>query len=264
MKNTPIHKSFVYIREGHILFARYGMDNEFHSHHAAAAVISIDSSFSIETGSMKKNFRAALITPDTYHRTLAGDQRVIVLLLDPEIPGYETFTSRHINDSIIELEHPGLDNLRTISGPLFRGADPDAAWEVYCGIMKIIDESFVTHTKPGMDCRVVKIADKIKKDMPGSINIEELSREVSLSGDRLIRLFREQTGLPLRRYLLWSRVRASAEYLKRGYSLTDAAHEAGFSDSAHMSRTFKENFGFTPSFFFGKGSDVEIIFCDKH
>jgi AraC-like DNA-binding protein len=32
-----------------------------------------------------------------------------------------------------------------------------------------------------------------------------------------------------------------------GGSLTDAAHEAGFADSAHLSRTFRRMFGVAPS-----------------
>jgi AraC-like DNA-binding protein len=32
----------------------------------------------------------------------------------------------------------------------------------------------------------------------------------------------------------------------RGLSLTDAAHEAGFADAAHFTRTMRRHFGVTP------------------
>ena len=35
--------------------------------------------------------------------------------------------------------------------------------------------------------------------------------------------------------------------LARGGTLTDAAHAAGYSDSAHLSRVFRATFGFRPS-----------------
>jgi AraC-like DNA-binding protein len=56
-------------------------------------------------------------------------------------------------------------------------------------------------------------------------------------------LFVEQTGLPFRTYLLWLRLTKAVAVFAGGGSLTEAAHEAGFSDSAHFSRTFRRMFG---------------------
>jgi AraC-like DNA-binding protein len=57
-------------------------------------------------------------------------------------------------------------------------------------------------------------------------------------------LFVEQTGVPFKTYLLWLRlVRAVELYSQGANSLTDAAHAAGFADSAHFSRVFKRTFG---------------------
>jgi len=38
-----------------------------------------------------------------------------------------------------------------------------------------------------------------------------------------------------------------AAHALEGASLTEAAHAAGFFDSAHFSRTFRQTFGFAPS-----------------
>jgi len=42
---------------------------------------------------------------------------------------------------------------------------------------------------------------------------------------------------------LWLRLMRAVERFAAGASLTDAAHEAGFADSAHLSRTFRRMFG---------------------
>ena len=47
----------------------------------------------------------------------------------------------------------------------------------------------------------------------------------------------------------------------RGSSLTEAAHEAGFADSAHLSRTFRATFGIAPSFLFERGR-LSVTFCE--
>lgn len=64
-----------------------------------------------------------------------------------------------------------------------------------------------------------------------------------LSSSRARHLFVEQTGLPFRSYLLWLRITKAVRIMSAGSSLTEAAHEAGFADSAHFSRTFRRMFG---------------------
>lgn len=41
--------------------------------------------------------------------------------------------------------------------------------------------------------------------------------------------------------------------------LTAAAHSAGFSDSAHLSRTFRDYFGVAPSFLFEHRSHISYV-----
>ena len=59
--------------------------------------------------------------------------------------------------------------------------------------------------------------------------------------------FTESVGIPLRPYVRWLRLQRAATAIVTGTPLSLAAAEAGFSDAAHMSRTFKQMFGMTPS-----------------
>ena len=91
----------------------------------------------------------------------------------------------------------------------------------------------------------------------------ELAAEVGLSEDRFMHVFKAQMGLPVRRYLLWLRLHRAARLMKAGVTLTEAAHGAGFADSAHMSRTFKENFGVPPSGFLSPvRGNVRVFVCE--
>ena len=67
-------------------------------------------------------------------------------------------------------------------------------------------------------------------------------------------------GLPAW-FFLWCRLRAAAEIAMRGSSLTEAAHAAGFADSAHLSRTFRSMFGIAPSFLFRRGH-LDVTFLE--
>ena len=47
--------------------------------------------------------------------------------------------------------------------------------------------------------------------------------------------------------MLWLRLQRAASSLQAGLSITDAAHEAGFADAAHLSRVCRRMFGIAPS-----------------
>jgi AraC-like DNA-binding protein len=77
--------------------------------------------------------------------------------------------------------------------------------------------------------------------------LESLAVRCGLSESRLRHLFQRAVGVPLSRYRWWLRLRHVARAVRGGRSLAAAAHDAGFSDAAHLSRTFRRTFGFAPS-----------------
>jgi AraC-like DNA-binding protein len=94
------------------------------------------------------------------------------------------------------------------------------------------------------DPRVQQIIDYAANHLDEPLTLESASRGIYLSPSRLRHLFVEQTGLAFKTYLLWLRlVKAVQTYSDDRVSLTEAAHLAGFSDSAHFSRVFKRTFG---------------------
>ena len=86
----------------------------------------------------------------------------------------------------------------------------------------------------------------------------------SRSMPQLNRWFKRITGVPVRRYRLWHRLFVTANLMSFGKSLTDAAHEAGFSDSSHLNHTFRSMIGMTPSFVFQRSDRLRIFTCPEH
>ena len=66
------------------------------------------------------------------------------------------------------------------------------------------------------------------------IALPDLATQIGLSPQRLRALARQQLGMPLARWRVWTRLRRAAEALQQGQSLADAATEAGFADQAHL------------------------------
>lgn len=97
------------------------------------------------------------------------------------------------------------------------------------------------------DPRIAAAQRFIATRLDRAIRLTDIAREIHLSPSRLAHVFQVATGIPVRRYIQWCRLRAAVEAALQGYSLTDAAHQAGFADAAHLSRTFRAIFGIAPS-----------------
>lgn len=78
---------------------------------------------------------------------------------------------------------------------------------------------------------------------PTNWRAAEVASQLALSESRFLHLFREELGIAWRPYLLWRRMICALQAIINNTSATNAAHLAGFSDSAHLSRTFRKNFG---------------------
>jgi AraC-like DNA-binding protein len=80
------------------------------------------------------------------------------------------------------------------------------------------------------------------------VMLDAVAQAVHTSAFHLARIFREQTGVPVHRYLTRLRLRASVERLVVGAGdLTALALELGFSSHAHFSDSFRREFGRPPS-----------------
>ena len=86
----------------------------------------------------------------------------------------------------------------------------------------------------------------IKERIDRPITLEEVAAAVNLSPSRFRHLFVEETGMALRPYILWLRFQKAWALISQGQTLTEAAHGAGFADSAHLSRTSRRMFGIPP------------------
>lgn len=119
------------------------------------------------------------------------------------------------------------------------------------GVARTIDE--VTRTAaPGssgrpIDARVQEALATMHASTEHHLPLSALADQVALSPSRFGAVFRRDTGIPVRRYLLWLRLIDAVEALSHGENLTQAAHGASFADSAHLSRTFRRMFGMAPS-----------------
>jgi AraC-like DNA-binding protein len=98
-----------------------------------------------------------------------------------------------------------------------------------------------------VDGRIAKALELIRTRIRGPVRLADAAAAAALSPSRFRHLFVQETGAAFRAYVLWSRLNVAIACSMAGGSWTAAAHEAGFADSAHLTRTFKRMFGMNPA-----------------
>lgn len=90
------------------------------------------------------------------------------------------------------------------------------------------------------------------------LTLPEVAERSGLSYDRASHALRQALGLSLKSYQCWRKMNDASVALFTGMSMTEVAHAAGFADSAHLSRTFKQQLGLSPSYL-RQESNVRLV-----
>jgi AraC-like DNA-binding protein len=220
-----------------------GVRGTFHSHHAVQITLALDGWFELETAEARVRSAAAAVAPDTRHAISAGGT-VAFLYIEPESqPGRLALRRLFGAGPLSPVEVPLLGELPRQLLAAFRDTVTSDATLEELGRALIARLSGDEEVAPA-DARVSRVIEWCMAHVATTIRLADAAAVAGLSPDRLRHLFVQHTGLPFKTYLLWLRLLNAVGAYARGESLTDAAHAAGFADSAHFSRTFRRMFGF--------------------
>jgi len=104
--------------------------------------------------------------------------------------------------------------------------------------------AFATDPLPA---KVAEIVRAMQADPMRRVSQEELVRCLDMERTRALRCFKASTGLTFRRFKLWSALQHAALRMAERELVRTAAMDAGFADTAHLSRVFSSMFGLSPS-----------------
>jgi AraC-like DNA-binding protein len=219
--------------------------NEPHSHHAVQVTLALDGDFEFESGSQRIAGDVVAVAPDAPHAFNARGLFAHVYI-EPECRAGRAAASALFkgDEPLARVQGIDLDDVAMDMATAFarhRRNDRELAELGRRAIERLAGGT----SAPEPDARVKKIVAWAQEQLDRPIGLADAAKLVALSKPRIRHLFVEQTGLPFKTYLLWLRLMRGLEAFAGGASLTDAAHDAGFADSAHFSRTFRRMFGTT-------------------
>ena len=191
--------------------------------------------------------RSVLILPNSLHHLRIDSGRMAFLYVDPL--GHDLAALRMRMTDIGSRAAFDLRNERSAIELLGAVADRRLTSEQ---ARRQVGELLGVASGTRADARILDAVRWMREAPCEPHALAELCMRAGLSSSRFLHLFKEVTGVPLRRYRIWNRIGAAARAVARGQSLTDAAHAAGFASSAHFSSAFRDMFGMTPTDLFAR------------
>ena len=217
-----------------------------HSHHAIQIVIALDGKVAISGEDEEwRQGPGLVVKADTVHSFDALGSLGAMLFVDPESNEGAWLSSSVGHDiSII----PAGRIASCVSGFLRFIEQPLESMEIRELIRQCV-QTLSPGAPParGIDERVTKVLVEIQKSDELRITLENAAEMAFLSPSRFAHLFKEQMGLPFRKYMLWRKLTRGMVSIGRERTIADAAHAADFADAAHLTRTFYQMVGMAPS-----------------
>lgn len=250
----------LYIFQHYGFFIGYLPDAAEHRLGSAALCVGIDRPFRLleSEASDWHDARSVLVPPGCLHETQVGGAVMAILFVEPESSDY--FALREIMlDGEWQCLYRLVNEAEIVAAldDIWR-RQPDA--EVVGSLLdRLISVHATGKRQSSLDVRIRRIIELMNEEVNHNRSLQELADAVNLSPTRLIHLFKEEVGVPIRRFRQWRRMRVVATEVAKGATLTEAALGAGFADSSHFSRAFRSMFGITPSAIFGRTAKVQIV-----
>ena len=182
-----------------------------HAHYAHQLMLSTGAPFTVELDGIVHTARRLLVESLRPHAIVAAPAPMLTIYAEPQ---------RLAGAALLAAADAGAPTLDHVAAAL--QAQP---------------------REPLPDPRLRRALDQVDALLSGKVSAAAVADVAHLLLSQLERLFSAQLGLPVRRLVLWRRLRLAIRFILLGSTLTDAAHGAGFADAAHFSRTMRSLFG---------------------
>lgn len=222
--------------------------SEWHDHHAHQIALGLAGEFWFRTerGGSWTKYQAAIVPTHCPHEFEIDGATVAHLFVEPESIEGRALSRRFKDLGVSPLPQPMARELADRLLDAARGnADADAMRAVARGVIVALAGTTAA-ADPG-DARIARVLAFLRERVRAPVCLADAADVAALSPSRFRHLFAQETGTSFRAYLLWLRINVAIEAAMAGASWTDAAHEAGFADSSHLTRTHRRMFGIEPT-----------------
>lgn len=125
------------------------------------------------------------------------------------------------------------------------------SFSVFMEILVYLKEMFQNNKKTEyMDNEYLSYADGVLKFIElnfKDVTVSDIAREYNIDRDYLNRLFKQETDISIKSYIIIRKITEAKKHLYLGKSVKEACLLSGFKDYANFARVFKKYEGYPPS-----------------
>lgn len=229
------------------IFIGKNIQSDYHKHYAVSIIISFGKPFKITTDKQKQyNCKVAKIQKNiTYKLESDNNENTVFIHIVPYSDNGIKLSnkSKPVQKYDIQL----FENILSKLKDWFNNSenDPKVIKSLLNEISLIADSP--QQEKSKIDERIKRSFDLIMQNENEKLPIADIASSVYLSSSHFARLFKKETGMTFRKFVLHSKLVKSIYSMYQNNNLTEASFMGGFADQPHFSRTFKNAFGIKPS-----------------
>jgi AraC-like DNA-binding protein len=193
-------------------------------------------------------YKSLIIKENVIHQLDTNDSVQLIIYLDTETTIAKAIKAVHLGEN--EIYSPDLNIFHFVNSNDLQQAllNPEPLFMERL-VQKVLQSLSLGIGTPPADERIATTEQTISTAHPEEITIKSLAEKICLSESRLRSLFRNIKGVSLYRYILWNKIRYATNQIMAGYSVNEAAIDAGFTDSSHFHKMMVKMFGTSPSNF---------------
>ena len=206
--------------------------------HAVRLLVGVEDDVHVEASATGHRGRVLATRPDREH-VARSDGPALCFLFDPEHTGARALLDGCDADVAV-LDGP----LAAAALAIARGCGPSIADAATLRDVLARTAALLPRTPPRLDWRVGRALQHwllARGELPA---VEDVAKRVGLSPGHFRQLFTADIGIPARRYRTWVLL-LRAFRVQDARSVTEIAHEAGFTDLAHFARACRTFLGVT-------------------
>lgn len=211
----------------------------------AVLLFSVDGTpLTLRTASRQFVGGAIAVAPQTVRTLSMSNAGLLSINLPPSSPFFSAFSGIVARGAHV-LERKAFKPFDGFIAGMHEGEKkPEQAEAIFRDLVSTAVEQLPRTQR--IDTRVQQVL--VYLDERPDASLSELAQEFALSPFRMSHLISNSLGLSFRAYQAWRKQVRVCKLLYSGRSLTDIAHEAGLSDSAHLSHFYRHWYGQSPSY----------------
>ncbi len=235
----------LFLWQGGWLMALSSLHNQPHQHVAASLLVGLDKDIRVTCEGREENARAVLVAPEC-QQSLHSDGPVAILHLDPDEPAWRSLA---LQQPLPASRQQWLsDTLRSLCRMEIAAAQ----------VATFLAQLRQLASPPPLDARIAASCAWLREAPEPAPTMATVAQQAGLSESRFRHLFREQTGVTFKRYLLHLKCQRALSLWHSGMNFTELAVLAGFYDQPHLNRTLRAMFDALPSGY-ARGQTVQVV-----